>query len=74
MRLWRYNDITDNISFNPITRCVDENEILEIYWEYWSEGMKLRGYPEEEITKEACIDQWVVVNWAWEVSTVNRNS
>ena len=51
MRFWHYNDITDNISFNPITRCVDENEILEIYWEYWSEGMKLRGYPEEEITK-----------------------
>jgi phosphotransacetylase len=74
MRLWRYNDIGDEITFSPIIRCVDDDEILEMYWEYWSEGMKRRGYTEKEITKEACIDEWVVVNWAWEVSTVNRNS
>jgi len=74
MRLWRYNDIGDEITFSPITRCVDDDEILEMYWEYWSEGMKLRGYTEKEITKEACIDDWVVVNWAWEISGVNRNS
>jgi len=74
MRFWHYNDIEDAITFSPMPRCVDDDEILEMYWEYWSEGMKRRGYPEKEITKEACIDEWVVVNWAWEVSTVNRNS
>ena len=71
MRLWqywKYNDITDNVTFTPITRCVDDDEILEMYWEYWSEGMKRRGYPEKEITKEACIDEWAVVTWAWEIS------
>lgn len=71
MRLWqywKYNDITDNVTFTPITRCVDDDEILAMYWEYWSEGMKRRGYPEKEITKEACIDEWAVVNWAWEIS------
>ena len=67
MRLWQYNDIADNVTFTPITRCVDDDEILEMYWEYWSERMKLRGYTEKEITKESCIDEWVVVNWAWEI-------
>lgn len=67
MRLWQYNDIADNVTFAPITRCVDENEILAMYWEYWCERMRYRGFPEEIITKEACIDDWVVVNWAWEI-------
>tara|TARA_R110000868_G_scaffold99534_1_gene273880 strand:- start:237 stop:467 length:231 start_codon:yes stop_codon:yes gene_type:complete len=76
MRLWQFNDIQDSITFDAITRCVDENEILAMYWDYWSERMKLRGYTEKEITKESCIDEWVVVNWAWEVSQigVQRNS
>ena len=67
MRLWQFNDIQDSITFDAITRCVDENAILAMYWDYWSERMKLRGYTDKEITKESCIDEWVIVNWAWEI-------
>ena len=60
MRLWQFNDIQDSITFDAITRCVDENEILAMYWDYWSERMKRRHR----------------LNWAWEVSQigVQRNS
>lgn len=44
-----------------------EDEILEEYWGWWSEKMvKKYGYGHELITKENCIEDWLVTNWAWE--------
>jgi len=44
---------------------MSEEEILAEYWPYWEAKMKKSG-KEDLITKERCIEDWVVVNWAWE--------
>lgn len=43
---------------------LSEEEILRDYWPYWSEKMKSKGFT--DLTKEDCLDDWIVVNWAWE--------
>jgi len=32
MRFWHYNDIGDEITFSPITRCVDDFVVKECVW------------------------------------------
>ena len=64
-RLWRYNDLC--IPFCRIVTLCDD-EILSLYWEYWSEKMRGQHKPEEDITREICIQDWVTINWAWEIS------
>lgn len=44
-----------------------EDDILEYYWNYWNERMvKKFGYGHELITKENCIEDFVIIHWAWE--------
>ena len=42
---------------------------MENYYPYWSKAM-IKKYGQEEFDKTYCkldcIDDWVVVNWAWE--------
>lgn len=64
MRYYTYNEPGDDGS--NITVTVSEEEILEVYKPYFLRQMKritgdTVGFPDEEI-----IDQWVVINWAWE--------
>jgi hypothetical protein len=69
-RVWLVNDP----HFDENGRLIDmppteytEAQILEEYWEYWKGRMEQKyGSDYEEITPENCIDDWVVVNWAWE--------
>lgn len=48
---------------------LSEEEILEQYYPYWSAAM-IKKFGQEEFdktySKMDCIDNWVVVNWAWE--------
>ena len=53
----------DGIS--PIKQCLTEEEILDRYWEYWSKKGFERGEYTPLITFESCIDDWVVINWAY---------
>ena len=39
-----------------------EQEILAEYWPYWAGRMKELG--RGPITREACLEDWIVVNWA----------
>lgn len=64
MRYYCYNELTTDKE--PLVCVLSEKEILDRYWSYWSSKMRERGKPEDQITKENCIDEWVVVNWAWE--------
>ena len=65
MKVYLFNDWDEND--NPLIKEITEDEILEDYWSYWSDKMiKKFGYGHELITKEKCIDDWIVVNWAWE--------
>ncbi len=41
-----------------------EREILRQYYEYWRAGMVRIGKL-DDITPENCIQDWVVVHWAW---------
>ena len=65
MRTYLFNDWDEND--NHVIREITEDEILEDYWNYWNERMvKKFGYGHELITKDNCINDWIVVNWAWE--------
>jgi hypothetical protein len=46
-----------------VTRTDDE--ILQFYWDYWSTGMKRIG-KDREISEERCIEDWVVIHWAYQ--------
>lgn len=48
---------------------VSEEEIISGgYFDYWKEKMENKfGADSELITKENCIEDWVIVNWAQEI-------
>lgn len=66
MRTFEY--VEQGWNGGPVTVRKTEQEILEMYFPYWSEQMKRAG-KEDQITREACLTDWVVVNWAHEVQT-----
>jgi hypothetical protein len=49
---------------------LSEDEIREQYWPFWYDKMCEKFGKEEVDGKysfEDCLDDWVIVNWAWEV-------
>jgi hypothetical protein len=56
----------DSENLDPIYITKSEDEIIQEYFPYWSEQMKTVN-KEHLIDREACIDDWTVVNLAWEV-------
>lgn len=61
MKYW-----TTNLWSEYGPRTLSEQQILDYYWNWWSTGMHNVNKPEELITPENCIDDWVVIHWAWE--------
>ena len=64
MRYYSYND-----SIQQIVVTLSEQEILDIYWDWWKEeGIKKWGkeHFEANYSEKDCIKDWLVVNWAWE--------
>ena len=65
MRVFKYNEYEDT---EP--RLITEQEIRVEYWPYWYERM-CKKFGKQEVdskfTFEDCLDDWVIVNWAWEV-------
>ena len=64
----RYYSYSDQSSEDPIT--FSEFDILAQYWSHWSEQVKYLNAKQEgkyktPITKDNCIEDWVVINWAW---------
>ena len=52
-----------------VIKTLSEQEILDIYWDWWKEeGIKRWGkeHFEANYSEKDCIEDWVVVNWAWE--------
>ena len=41
-----------------------EDQILDSYYTYWCMKMVQAGRHADLISREACIDDWVVINWA----------
>ena len=44
-----------------------EEAILKFFWDYWKGQMDKKFGPNHHLTThEGCIDDWVIVHWAWE--------
>ena len=52
---------------NAVTEILTEDEIIEQYWDYWY-GKMCSINKEGEATRERCIENWCIVNWAREVN------
>lgn len=65
MRRWRY--IEQGEDENPLTVIMTEKDILDTYYIYWSAEMR-RVHRDNFINPEACIVDWVVVNWAEQIA------
>ena len=65
MRVFKYNEYEDT---EP--RLITEQEIRVEYWPHWYERM-CKKFGKEEVdskfTFEDCLDDWVIINCAWEV-------
>lgn len=54
---------------NDVVETLSEKEILDQFWDHWYNKM-CHKFGKEHVdanyTKQDCIDDWVVVHWAWE--------
>ena len=71
MRYWCYNSPVDNGDdlVEDIVEVISEKEIIDTYYPTWYNSMvKKFGKDHVDATycEADCIDDWVVVNWAWE--------
>ena len=68
MKIYTYNKpvfLNDKVIGNT-KYTVTEEDIIELYWEYWNDSMIKVG-KRSQCTRQNCIDDFVVVNWASEV-------
>jgi hypothetical protein len=66
MKSYHYNEQTINEGDASVV-TVTEEQIIKEYYPWWEEQMiKKFGIGHYLITPEKCIEDWVVVNWAWE--------
>ena len=56
---WQYNDPNG-------TFVMTEAQIIEEYFDYWAGNMIKRGLG-KHVSKDACVDDWIVIHWAWKV-------
>lgn len=62
----RYYTICYLGEFNQhVEETFSEDQIIKSYFDYWSDKMKEIG-KEHMISKEKCIEDWIVVHWAVE--------
>lgn len=67
LMIYLYNELGED---HPLE--ITREEILKTYWPWWSKRMIEKFGPDHEwITEDYCVDDWVVVNWAWEKSENN---
>lgn len=69
MRYFSYNSLSDDGQETVIT--VSEEDIRDTYYPYWYYRMcrKLgKQYVDENYCIDDCIEDFVIINWAWEVA------
>lgn len=67
MRYWRITYPDDNDQ--DVVETWSEEDVKQKYWPYWYGKMcdKFgKEYVDQNYTFEDCLDDWIVVNWAWE--------
>ena len=62
MKYFKYQDPTGEYTLS-------EQEILDIYWPFWYNKMvhKYGTNDHPLITRDNCLEDWIVVHWAWQV-------
>lgn len=69
MRYYSYNELHENGTDNVVV-TVSEDDIRRNYFPYWYDQM-CRKFGEDVVRRDYsfddCLDDWIVVNWAWEV-------
>ena len=67
MRYWSFACPDEN--GNDVVETLSEDEIIEDYYPYWEKKM-IEKYGQEEFdntwTKKECIEDFIVIHWAWE--------
>lgn len=68
MKYWTIVEPGDD-GVSPVYETLSDQEILDQYWDYWY-GRMCEKFGKDHVdatyTKQDCIDDWVVVHWAWE--------
>lgn len=69
MRYFSYNEpVDENYNINQII-TVSEEDVRRDYYPYWYDKM-CKKFGKEVVDRdysfEDCLDDWIVVNWAWE--------
>lgn len=72
MRYYSYNEydpespLADETGGYVVTKS--EDEIIKEYWPHWYEQMCKRyerSYVDETFSALDCLDDWIVLHWAW---------
>lgn len=69
MRYYSFNEYSEQ---GNIVETWSEQEVRERYYPYWYQKMCERfgqEHVDANFSFEECLDDWVVVNWAWEVTS-----
>ena len=68
MKYWNYAEYDEHGNTKVVR--ISEQDILKRYWKYWY-AMMCKKFGKDvvdaDFDKSDCIDDWVVVNWAWRV-------
>lgn len=62
MKYWTY--VEHGKEGKEVYRTLSEAQIIKEYYPYWCARMREVG-KEHLISHEECIDDWVVLHWAW---------
>lgn len=63
-RIWAYYEPIGKNTTSSREVVVSEKQIIEKYYDDWCERMEKAG-KKDLISPENCIQDWVVVNWAY---------
>ena len=68
MRFFCYNEFVfdDSGVVGNAVVVVSEDDIRRDYYPWWKEQLKRSGRNPDDYTFDDCLDDWMVVNWAWE--------
>lgn len=74
MRYYSYNEYDPQSpkadKMGGYVATMSEEDIRREYWPYWYKKMCEKyeqAYVDECYSFEDCLDDWIVVHWAWEV-------
>lgn len=66
MKYYTYVEPTSATDSSPVYKTLSEDEIIKEYWDYFIEKLQKRGYNINNVVRQDCIDEWVIIHWAIE--------